>query len=73
MKKISILVFIFCFSSLFSWEKFYSVEAECEISFPVKPHHIKQIIAMKEEKTNNESTIIFSSPNMMCVRSLIYN
>ncbi len=51
MKKIVFLIFAFLIlSSNFSlsWEKFYSVEGKCEILFPSKPEHIKQIVALND-------------------------
>ncbi|MFA6118785.1 MAG: hypothetical protein WCT85_05750 [Parachlamydiales bacterium] len=52
MKKI--LLIILCLSSYslgFSWEKFYSVSGGCEILFPNKPHHIKQVVPLKESNS----------------------
>jgi len=49
MKKIVFLIFIFSILSskaIFSWEKFYSVEGKCEILFPSRPEHLKQVIPL---------------------------
>jgi len=51
MKKFIFLFFIFSIfiSSLsFSWEKFYSIEGKCEILFPSKPEHIRQVVPIKD-------------------------
>jgi len=51
MKKLIFLLFIFCVllcSYNFSWEKFYSIEGNCEILFPNKPHHLKQVIPLQQ-------------------------
>jgi len=51
MKKFSLFFFIFCVllsSYSFSWEKFYSLQGNCEILFPSKPQHMTQKIPIKE-------------------------
>ena len=55
MKKLSFLFFVFCVllsSYSFPWEKLHSIEGNCEILFPNKPHHLKQRIPI--EKTNEK-------------------
>lgn len=52
MKKILFLILVsltFAINS-FSWEKFFSVEGNCEISFPDKPYHVKQTIPIDQSK-----------------------
>jgi len=47
MKKFVFLIFIFSVLSsgaVFSWENFYSIEGKCEILFPSKPEHMRQVI-----------------------------
>ena len=51
MKKYIFLFFIFSIlinGSSFSWERFYSVEGKCEVLFPNKPEHMRQIIPIKD-------------------------
>lgn len=52
MKKNIIIIITFAFVCLicnsFTWQTFKSKELKCEVSFPSKPNHIKQIIPLKE-------------------------
>lgn len=48
MKKLLFLVFVLITSYGFSWEKFFSIEGNCEIAFPDKPHHMKQVIPIQQ-------------------------
>ena len=55
MKKFALFFFIFCVllnTYTYSWERFYSVEGNCEILFPNKPYHLKQAIPIKEVNGN---------------------
>lgn len=51
MKKWILVFFIFSVmisSYSYTWEKLYSIEGECEISFPNKPHHMKQVVPVQD-------------------------
>jgi len=51
MKKFIFLFFVFSVltsGSSFSWEKFYSIEGKCEVLFPNKPEHMRQVIPVKD-------------------------
>ena len=51
MKKYILAFFIFSVllsSYSYTWEKLYSIEGECEISFPNKAHHMKQVVPIKD-------------------------
>lgn len=51
MKKYILAFFIFSVllsSYSYTWEKLYSIEGQCEISFPNKAHHMKQVVPIKD-------------------------
>ncbi|HEU63928.1 MAG: hypothetical protein KR126chlam4_00768 [Candidatus Anoxychlamydiales bacterium] len=51
MKKFIFLIFVFSIlisHSSFSWEKFYSIEGKCEVLFPNKPEHMRQVIPVQD-------------------------
>ncbi len=72
MKKLAVfffLFFLFFSSSCFCWEKFYSIEGNCEILFPNKPHHLKQVIPIQKtnEFLNYDVYLSLSDKDTICM------
>lgn len=73
MKKLIVfffICFIFFSNICFSWEKFHSIEGNCEISFPEKPHHIKQVIPIQQtnEQLNYDVYLsLIDKENIICM------
>lgn len=64
MKKFGFLFFAFCIlisAADFSWHKFYSIDGNCEILFPNKPHHIKQVIPISDMNSYINYNVYLSS------------
>lgn len=48
MKKLIFIWFIFFANISFAWEKFHSIEGNCQILFPDKPHHLQQVVPINQ-------------------------
>jgi len=76
MKKFSLLFFVFCIlisAANFSWHKFYSIDGKCEILFPNKPHHIKQIIPIEGSSYINYNVYLssFEEDSSVCMMIIV--
>jgi hypothetical protein len=68
MKKLTLLFLLIC-NLGFCWEKFHSIEGNCEILFPNKPHHLKQVVPIKEtnEYLNYDVYLSLNDSDTICM------
>ncbi|MBN2478644.1 MAG: hypothetical protein JXA94_00285 [Parachlamydiales bacterium] len=70
MKKIVFLIAILSTIRIFSWQTLFSVEGNCRIDFPQKPHHMHQVIPIRENNTFMKYDVYLSEieeENSMCM------